>query len=406
RRSRERDHAFATRNVAPPSLPALASLAPGARECSPMEAIDQAFTALVAANPQLRVRVGNPDELRSNRMGGTLDLLKHRVVSPEQGVAESTSGSVVTALNEEAVVSAALANKGGLNLVVSYEAFAAKMLGALRQEILFARQLADAGRPPGWLSVVTVATSHTWENGKNEQSHQDPSFGEPLLGEMSDVSRVLYPPDWNTAQAALQAAYQTHGQFWTMVVPKRTLPVWFSAQDAARLVRDGAVCVRHAPEARILFTAVGAYQLGEALKAVDRLEQRGVPAALNYIIEPGRLRAARDDREAAHQSAASAALFPPAQDVRIFLTHTRPEALTGILRPLDTGPAKTRVLGYVSRGGTLDVAGMLFANRATWAHAVCAAAEAAGLELERLLDGPELQAVRGSGDPRVIMNSY
>ena len=145
-----------------------------------MEGIDQAFTALVAANAQLRVRVGNPDELRSNRMGRTLDLLKHRVVTPEQGVAESTSGSVVTVLNEEAVVSAALANKGGINLVVSYEAFAAKMLGALRQEILFARQLADAGRPPGWLSVVTVATSHTWENGKNEQSHQDPSFGETL----------------------------------------------------------------------------------------------------------------------------------------------------------------------------------------------------------------------------------
>jgi phosphoketolase len=406
RRPRERDHAFATRNVTAPSLPALAALEPGARECSPMEGLDQAFTALVAANPQLRVRVGNPDELRSNRMGRTLDLLKHRVATPEQGVAESTSGSVVTALNEEAVVSAALANKGGLNLVVSYEAFAAKMLGALRQEILFARQLADAGRPPGWLSVVTVATSHTWENGKNEQSHQDPAFGETLLGEMSDVSRVLYPPDWNTAQAALQAAYKTHGQFWTMVVPKRALPVWFSAQDAARLVRDGAVCVRPAPEARILFTAVGAYQLGEALKAVDRLEQRGVAAALNYIIEPGRLRAARDGREAAHQSAAGAALFPPDQDVRIFLTHTRPEALTGILRPLDTGPAKTRVLGYVSRGGTLDVAGMLFANRATWAHAICAAAEAAGLNVGRLLDGPELQAVKGSGDPRVIMNSY
>jgi hypothetical protein len=49
---------------------------------------------------------------------------------------------------------------------------------------------------------------------------------------------------------------------------------------------------------------------------------------------------------------------------------------------------------------------MLFANRATWAHAICAAAEAAGLNVGRLLDGPELQAVKGSGDPRVIMNSY
>jgi phosphoketolase len=405
-RARESDHVFATRDVPIPSLPALASLVPGKGDASPMEALDEAFTALVAANPQLRVRVGNPDELRSNRMNRTLDLLKHRVVTPEKGVAESTSGAVVTALNEEAVVSAALANKGGLNLVVSYEAFACKMLGALRQEILFARQLSDAGRPPAWLSVVTVATSHTWENGKNEQSHQDPSFGETLLGEMSDVSRVLYPADWNTAQAALQAAYQTHGQFWAMVVPKRVLPVRFSAPEAAHLVRDGALCVRQAPRARILFTAVGAYQLGEALKAAERLEQRGVAAAVNYIIEPGRFRVGRDDREAAHRSEVIGALFPAAQDVRIFLTHTRPEAMIGILRPLDTCPATTRVLGFLSRGGTLDVGGMLFANRTTWAHAVAAAADAAAMDIDRLLDAAELQAVRGSGDPRAVMSSY
>ncbi|MEM8240167.1 xylulose 5-phosphate 3-epimerase, partial [Morganella morganii subsp. sibonii] len=91
-------------------------------------------------------------------------------------------------------------------LVVSYEAFAVKMLGALRQEILFARHQAQAGTPPGWLSVVTVVTSHTWENGKNEQSHQDPTLAEALLGEMSDTSRVLFPVDANSAVAALRAA--------------------------------------------------------------------------------------------------------------------------------------------------------------------------------------------------------
>lgn len=405
-RPTERDHPFATRSVELPSIPVLSALGAEQGEASPMEALDEAFCALVAANPQLRVRVGNPDELRSNRMGRTLDLLKHRVVTTEEGVAESTTGAVITALNEEAVVSAALANKGGLNLVVSYEAFAAKMLGALRQEILFARQLAEAGRPPGWLSVVTVATSHTWENGKNEQSHQDPSFGETLLGEMSDVSRVLFPADWNSTQAALFAAYGTKGQFWTLVVPKRSLPGRFSVHDAARLLRDGALCVQPAPEARIQFTAIGAYQLGEALKAAERLAQRGVPAAVNYVIEPGRFRLARDEREAGHLNAAIDDLFPAAQDVRVILTHTRPEPMVGLLRRLDTGAHKTRVLGFLSRGGTLDVGGMLFANRTTWAHAIVAAAQAAGLELQQLLDPAELQAVQGAGEPHVIMSSY
>lgn len=406
-RPRERDHALATRSVPLPVLPALEALAPGGRSASPMEGLDQAFTALVAANPALRVRVGNPDELRSNRMGRTLDLLKHRVTTPEQGIAESTSGAVVTALNEEAVVSAALGNKGGLSLVVSYEAFAAKMLGALRQEILFARHLADAGRPPGWLSPVIVATSHTWENGKNEQSHQDPSFGETLLGEMSDVSRVLFPADWNSAQASLHAAYRTHGQFWAMVVPKRPVPLHFTVDEAARLVHEGAIAVRVAPQARILLVAIGAYQLAEALKAADRLAQRGVAAAVAYIIEPGRFRLPRDEREAAHGSPADlVSLFPQTQDARVILTHTRPEPMVGLLRRLDTGAQKTRVLGFLSRGGTLDVGGMLFANHTTWAHAVAAAADAAGLELEQLLEPAELRAVRGQDDPRAIMSQY
>ena len=67
-----------------------------------------------------------------------------------------------------AVFCAALGNKGGLNLVVTYEAFAPKILSAVRQELIFARHQAQAGRPPGWLGVPLVLTSHTWENAKNE----------------------------------------------------------------------------------------------------------------------------------------------------------------------------------------------------------------------------------------------
>ena len=137
-------------------------------------------------------------------MGATLDRLRHRVNIPEPGVAEAVDGAVITALNEEAVAGAALANKGGLNLIVSYEAFAMKMLGGLRQEIVFARRQREIGQEPGWISVPLVVTSHTWENSKNEQSHQDPTIGEALLGEMSDTARVLFPVDANSAMAALR----------------------------------------------------------------------------------------------------------------------------------------------------------------------------------------------------------
>ena len=201
-RPRERDHPLATRDVratipAPQFRPVADDRSDRGRwtRTSPMTAIDAGFLATVRANPRLRPRVGNPDEMRSNRMQRTLDALKFRVTAPEPGLPEAVDGVVITALNEEAVASAALANKGGLNLVVTYEAFGAKMHGVVRQEIIFADEQHAAGRPPGWLSVPLVLTSHTWENAKNEQSHQDPMLAEALLGEPSDVSRVLFVAD-------------------------------------------------------------------------------------------------------------------------------------------------------------------------------------------------------------------
>lgn len=405
----ERDHPLAARHVAPPVLPDPPWKNPAsASYCSPMDGIDEYFAAIVNANPTLRVRVGNPDELRSNRMARTLDLLKHRATDPEPGIAEATGGSVVTALNEEAVVSAALANKGGLNLTVSYEAFAVKMLGAIRQELIFARHLAEAGRPPGGLSVPVVVTSHTWENGKNEQSHQDPTFCEALLGEMSDFSRVLFPADWNSAIAALRATYNQRGQIWTLVVPKRPQPVAFTSAQSQALLDVGAVRVRGTGDAKesVLLAAIGAYQLAEALRASDRLVAKGIAHTVVYMIEPGRFREPRDTREAGHLTAQEThlRLFPASAQVRVFLTHTRPEPMLGLLRRLDNGVKTTRALGYLNRGGTLDVAGMLFANRCTWAHTVAAVATALDKNIGDLLAPTELAAVNGTGDPRAILD--
>ena len=400
RRPRERDHALATRHVALPSIPEPAwetAQAP----VSPMAALDRHFSAIVRANPQLRPRVGNPDELRSNRLDLTLDLLKHRVEEAEPGVAESPTGAVITVLNEEAVVCAALGNKGGINLVVTYEAFAPKMLGALRQEITFARQLAHAGRPPGWLSVPVVLTSHTWENSKNEISHQDPTLAEALLGEMADAVSVVFPPDANAAVAAMTHAYRSQGRIVVMVVPKLEVAHAATPEQALQLAETGVAVLAGDPlSARVILVAIGAYQLAAAKRARARLQERGIDAALVCVAEPGRLRAPRDRQEAAYvlDDAAVAAIFPPATP-RVFITHTRPEPLLGALRRIDTGPATTRALGFINRGGTLDVDGLMFANRCTWAHLLGDAARVLSLPLAALLDADEIAAIEGRGEP-------
>ena len=77
--------------------------------------------------------------------------------------------------------------------------------------------------------------------------------------------------------------------------------------------------------------------------------------------------------------------------------------MLGVLRRLDGGPARTAARGYISRGGTLDVAGMLFANRCSWAHLIDAAALLAGWLRDEFLAPAEQDAVDGRGYPAELI---
>ena len=404
-RPRESQNSLARRNVDLPSLPVPDwTDVNSQRERCAMDAIDEYFVDIVRANPKLRPRIGNPDELRSNHMPRALELLHHRVNIPENGTPEAVGGAVITALNEEAVISAALGNKGGINIAVSYEAFGMKMLGALRQEIIFSRRQHELLQPPGWISVPLIATSHTWENAKNEQSHQDPTLPEALLGEMSDISRVIFPVDPNSAVAALRAVYRTHGQIACLVTAKRDVPILFSGEQAEFAMAKGAIQFEgDATNAQVQLVAIGAYQLQQARQARERLDQRGINCSITVILEPGRFREARDEIEWKYAVLDKDlhVLFPTNLP-RIIISHTRPEPTLGLLRRLDGGPSQTKALGYLSRGGTLDVFGMLFANRCTWAHAVASAAGLLKIDRGSLLSQEELDAVDEQGDPQIL----
>lgn len=398
----ERDHPLGQRRPQDPVMPEIPFVS---ETLSPMLAVDRFFIELTRSNPELRARVGNPDELASNKLAGVLKELRHRVCEPESEL-EAIDGRIITALNEEAVVSACLANKGGLNLVASYEAFCVKMLGAVRQELIFARHQKEVGRPAGWLGFPVIATSHTWENGKNEISHQDPTFCEALLGEMHDVVRVIFPADYNSTLAVLPSVWGERGRLSCMVIAKRDQPVRFDPEQARRLAKDGALqLAENAGSGEpVLLVASGAYQLGAMLRASERLTEHKVAWRLVYLQEPARYALPRDEMEAQVRIAPSisAALFPSEVTRRVFSTHMRAEVFRGHLHNLMPAPEQTRVLGYINRGGTLDEPGMLFANRSTWAHIVAAVAEVCAVAPTNWLDEEEMAAVQGHGNPFVL----
>lgn len=408
-RPKERLHPIANRDSHIEQFPKL-NFAPLETTVSPMDGIDASFIAYVQANPHLRPRVGNPDEILSNHLKTTLNTLKHRVTEVEMPAAEAIDGKIITALNEEAVACACFGNKAGINLIVTYEAFGTKMLGAIRQELIWSDHLFAKQQEPGWISVPVVLTSHAYENGKNERSHQDPTLCEALLDEPDDISRVLFPADYNSACMALDSCYHSRGKIFTLVVPKNELPVVFDENQAAQLAKDGITRVisdnanESSSSTSIILTAIGAYQLQQVLRAQKRLSEHGITTYINYLLEPSRFRQphnAREEQLHIHH-ALQEQYYPTSIPARVFVSHTHPEVMAGILRPLDSGK-HTLFLGFINQGGTLDTEGMLFVNHQTWAHIVLAATECLGLDSSTLFYPNEIAALNGELNPQGII---
>ena len=235
-------------------------------------------------------------------------------------------------------------------------------------------------------------------------------MAESMLGEPSDVSRVMFPPDYNTAAVVTRGVYQTRGQFWTLLVPKsESVPDLFTGEEAELLLHRGALRLDWAghdmAHQRLVLTAIGSYQLAETLKASNRLAERRVPHSVVYMLEPGRFREPRSEGEAVHAAPDQLCqkLYPPHVAARIFVVHTRPEPMLGILQPLNTGHGQTRALGLLGKGGTLTSSGMLFVNGCTWAHILGKAAHMLGLPSEDLLSSDELHAINGKASPQGIV---
>jgi phosphoketolase len=151
--------------------------------------------------------------------------------------------------------------------------------------------------------------------------------------------------------------------------------------------------------------ATGAVQLAQLLKASDRLRQQRVAHSLIYLLEPGRFREARDhwEAEVLAEDSVVAALFPARVRYRLFVVHCRPELVLASCRKLDLGPQRTRALGYINHGATLDSAELLFANKCTWAHALASLAQLCGQKPTLWLTAEEAAAIAGEGDPYFVI---
>jgi hypothetical protein len=77
--------------------------------------------------------------------------------------------------------------------------------------------------------------------------------------------------------------------------------------------------------------------------------------------------------------------------------------LLGTLQPLNTGSDLTAALGFINQGGTLNVPGMLFVNRCTWAHILLEVGRVLGTLQEELLTSEEIAALSGKVSPEGVI---
>jgi hypothetical protein len=63
----------------------------------------------------------------------------------------------------------------------------------------------------------------------------------------------------------------------------------------------------------------------------------------------------------------------------------------------------TSALGFINKGGTLNVPGMLFVNRCSWAHILLEVTRVLGMPQEELLTPEDFAALSGKASPERIL---
>lgn len=122
---------------------------------------------------------------------------------------------------------------------------------------------------------------------------------------------------------------------------QKALPIVTTGDEAATAANNGVFIAIKEPNADIQLIAIGGYQLQSCLKAAKLLQRESVKCEVVALLEPGRFRVPRDETEAeyCHDKVMIDLMIAPAP-LRIVVSHTGEEVITGVLRRLDLGTEK------------------------------------------------------------------
>ncbi|KAF8502562.1 D-xylulose 5-phosphate/D-fructose 6-phosphate phosphoketolase [Hysterangium stoloniferum] len=345
-------------------------------QASCMEIIGELLRDVIAKNPTT-FRIWCPDELVSNKLGGTLRDSGRNM--QWDVMSRKPRGRVIEILSEHTCqgMLQGYTLTGRTGLFPSYESFMGIIHTMVVQYSKFMKKSLEVSWRGDVPSINYIETS-TWARQEhNGFSHQNPSFIGAVLNLKPNIARVYLPPDANCFLSTLAHCLRAKNYVNLMVGSKQFTPVWLSPEEADQHCIAGASVWKFASvdggvSPDVVLVGIGVEMTMEVLAASALLRQC-CPELRVRVVNVTDLMILAPYGVHPHGLSADAfeGLFTPDRAVH-FNYHGYPIELKGLLagRP---NTHRITIEGYDEEGTTTTPFDMMLVNRTSRYHVAAAA---------------------------------
>ena len=224
-------------------------------------------------------RLMSPDETYSNKLDAIFHQVKRGWVWPIETWDKDLApdGRVMEMLSEHnlqgLIQGYVLTGRHGI--FASYEAFVQVVSSMMDQYAKFLKHMDQFEWHGDFPSLNYILTSSGWRQDHNGFSHQNPGFIDDVLRRQGDFANVYFPPDGNSALAAIDKMLSSIRQINVMVAGKTLEPRWLTPELAKEQLDKAIMTWDFASDSNpdIVLVGIGDYTTKEIMAAIDIAKQ-------------------------------------------------------------------------------------------------------------------------------------
>ncbi len=234
-------------------------------------------------------RLMSPDETYSNKLDAVFETTARAFMLPKKEWDKDLepSGRVMEMLSEHSLqgMIQGYVLTGRHAIFASYEAFVQIIASMADQYAKFIKTMKEISWRGDIPSLNYILTSSGWRQEHNGFSHQNPGFISNMLNKAGCFVRVFFPPDGNSALAALKECLASKNGINILIAGKTLEPRWLTPELAEKELSDGLMVWDFASEndPHIVFSAIGDYLTKESLAAIDIVKREAPEIRVRFV---------------------------------------------------------------------------------------------------------------------------